>query len=150
MKKAVALLLCALLAGALLCACSGTSTYKDGTYTGQSQIFEGDEEGNGDGYGVVTLTIRDNTITACEFATYEPDGTLKDDDYGKIDGEIKNEDYYHKAQQAIKGSSMYAQMLVTAGNPNTFEDEVDAISGATYSYDQFIDAVYDALAKAAE
>lgn len=150
MKKLIALSLSILLIGALLCACGGSTVYQDGTYTGQSRVFEGDDEGNGDGYGIVTLTIKDNTITACEFQTYEPDGTVKDDDYGKIDGEIKNEDYYHKAQQAIKGSGMYAQMLVTAGDPNSFEDQIDAISGATYSYDQFIDAVYDALSQAAE
>ena len=39
---------------------------------------------------------------------------------------------------------------MTSGNPNTFENDIDAISGATFSYDQFIDAVYDALSKAAE
>ena len=45
-----------------LCACGGKQekkavAYKDGTYTGQSEVYEGDEEGNGDGYGVATLTI---------------------------------------------------------------------------------------------
>ena len=83
MKKIIAILLSVMLIDALLCACGGSKSYKDGTYTGQSQVFEGDEEGNGDGYGVVTLTIKDNAITACEFQTYEPDGTLKDDEYGR-------------------------------------------------------------------
>ena len=132
MKRIITVCLSIMLIAALLCACGGSKSYKNGTYTGQSQIFKGDEEGNGDGYGVVTLTIKDNAITACEFQTYEPDGTLKDDEYGKVDGEIKNEDYYHKAQQAIKGSAKYAEMLVTAGNPNTFENDIDAISGATF------------------
>ena len=150
MKKFIALLLSVMLIGALFSACGESKAYQDGTYTGQSQVYEGDEEGNGDGYGVVTLTIKDGNITACEFKTYEPDGTLKGDDYGKIDGEIKNEDYYHKAQQAIKGSAKYAEMLVKSGSPTSFEDDIDAISGATYSYNQFSDAVYDALSKAEE
>ena len=72
MKRIIAVCLSIMLIAALLCACGGSKNYKDGTYTGQSQIFKGDEEGNGDGYGVVTLTIKDNTITACEFKTYEP------------------------------------------------------------------------------
>ena len=53
---------------------------------------------NGNGYGEVTITIKDNAITACEFKTYEENGTLKDENYGMVDGEIKNQDYYNKAQ----------------------------------------------------
>ena len=64
MKRIIAVCLSIMLIAALLCACGGSKNYKDGTYTGQSQIFKGDEEGNGDGYGVVTLTIKENTITA--------------------------------------------------------------------------------------
>ena len=119
---------------------------KDGIYTGKSGIYSGDEEGNGNGYGEVTITVKDNEITACEFKTYEENGTLKDDDYGKIDGEIKNRDYYNKAQKAIKGSEEYAKAIVGKIDP----EEVDSISGATFSYDQFTDAILDALDKAAQ
>ena len=94
----------------------------------------------------MTISIKDNKITSCEFKTYEENGTLKDDDYGKIDGEIKNRDYYNKAQKAIKGSEAYANAIIGKINP----EEVDSISGATFSYDQFTDAVFDALDKAAE
>ena len=94
----------------------------------------------------VTITIKDNAITACEFKTYEENGTLKDENYGMADGEIKNQDYYNKAQKAIKGSEAYAKEIIGKINP----DEVDSISGATYSHNQFTDAVYDALDKAAE
>lgn len=147
MKKILAVLACALLLGSALCGCGGSAnrTYKDGTYTGKSAVYTGDEEGNGNGYGEVTITVKDNKITACEFKTYEENGTLKGDDYGKIDGEIKNQDYYNKAQKAIKGSEMYAQSIIGKSKP----DEVDSISGATFSYNQFTDAVLDALDKAA-
>ena len=101
---------------------------------------------NGNGYGEVTITIKDNAITACEFKTYEENGTLKDENYGMVDGEIKNQDYYNKAQKAIKGSEEYAKKIIGRINP----EDVDSISGATYSYNQFTDAVYDALDKAAE
>lgn len=131
-----------------VCAGCGNAdrTYKDGTYTGKSGIYSGDEEGNGNGYGEVTITVKDNEITACEFKTYEENGTLKDDDYGKIDGEIKNRDYYNKAQKAIKGSEEYAKAIVGKIDP----EEVDSISGATFSYDQFTDAILDVLDKAAQ
>lgn len=147
MKRTIALLLSVILIGALLCGC-GSKTYKDGTYTGQSAVFEGDEEGNGDGYGVVTLTIKDNKITECEFKTYLPDGTLKDEEYGKVNGEIMNQDYYNKAQKAVQGSAQYASLLLESGSLNP--TDVDAITGATYSYDQFTDAVFDALQQAEE
>ena len=132
MKKILAFICAALMIAAVCAGCGSVScTYKDGTYTG---------------YGEVTITIKNNEITSCEFKTYEENGTLKDDDYGKIDGEIKNRDYYNKAQKAIKGSEAYANAIIGKINP----EEVDSISGATFSYDQFTDAVFDALDKAAE
>ena len=147
MKKILAFICAALMIASVCAGCGSVSrTYKDGTYTGKSGVYSGDEEGNGNGYGEVTISIKDNKITACEFKTYEENGTLKDDDYGKIDGEIKNRDYYNKAQKAIKGSEAYANAIIGKINP----EEVDSISGATFSYDQFTDAVFDALDKAAE
>ena len=142
MKKLILLALCLLLAAALLAGCGGgAANYADGVYEGRSEPHEGDEEGNGDGYGVVSLTIKDNRITACEFATYELDGSLKDENYGMVRGEIANKDFYNKAQKAIKAAAVYAEQLVETGDI----DKVDAISGATYNYNDFKDAVRDAL-----
>lgn len=147
MKKLIAIFACALMLTAALSGCGDENrTYKDGTYTGKSAVFSGDEEGNGNGYAEVTITIKDNAITACEFKTYEENGTLKGDDYGMVDGEIKNQDYYNKAQKAIKGSEQYAKDIIGKIKP----EDVDSISGATYSYNQFTEAVLDALDKAAE
>lgn len=155
-KKIVTLTLAALSVGMLLTGCGGGSkTYKDGTYTGQSDVYTAedlgiedadDEDEAANGYGVVELTIKDGKITDCTFTTYEENGDEKDDDYGKIDGEIKNRDYYNKAQKANKACAKYAQALVDAGNI----DDVDSISGATINYHNFVDAVNDALSQAEE
>jgi major membrane immunogen (membrane-anchored lipoprotein) len=84
-----------LLAFGLLSGCGGSArdvTYKDGAYIGRSG------EGNQDAYGEVTITIKDGAITICEFVTWQKDGTIKDENYGKVNGEISNQEYYDKAQ----------------------------------------------------
>ena len=151
MKKMIVFLMvcmaCTALAG---CSGGGSSkkaaTYQDGTYTAQSSVFtndDGTEDGNG--YGVVTLTIADGKITECTYETYEIDGTLKDTDYGKQNGEIANRDYYSKAQKAVAACDEYAKMLVA----NEGLDGLDAISGATVNYNEFVEAVNLALSEAA-
>ncbi|MBQ5316659.1 MAG: FMN-binding protein [Oscillospiraceae bacterium] len=140
MKRLFTVAVCA--AALMLTACGGS--YKDGTYEGRSESREGNEGGYGDGYGVVTLTIKDNTIIACEYKTYQPDGTVKDENYGKQDGEIANTDFYNKAQRPVKACDQYAKELVEKGKL----DSVDAVSGATISYDEFREAVKDALRQA--
>jgi major membrane immunogen (membrane-anchored lipoprotein) len=144
MKK---ILTCVCIAAVILTMLSGcgSKSYADGTYTGQSSVYESDEdEGNGNGYGVVTLTIKDNVIVECAYLTYEPDGTLKDENYGLQEGAVANRDYYNKAQKAIAACDVYAEALVEAGDIK----EVDAISGATINYNNFKEAVKDALKQA--
>lgn len=145
MRKRLTVLLCAALLGSfILTGCDDNATYADGTYEGKSSVYEGDEDGNGDGYGVVTITIKDGKIVECEFKTYETNGTLKDSEYGKQNGEVANVDFYNKAQRAVLASDKYAEQLVENGSLK----EVDAISGATISYGEFEEAVKDALSKA--
>lgn len=139
-----------IIAMAALCALSftgcGEKNYSDGTYTARSQEYINDEDDStaGNGYGEVTLTIKDNSITACTFKTFELDGTPKDEDYGKENGEIKNKDFYNKAQKALAACDKYAEQLVSKGSI----DEVDAISGATVNYNEFTEAVDEALKQA--
>ena len=139
-----------LAAGVLsLTACGGSANYKDGTYEGKSDVFEYDNEDgsdDGNGYGVVNITVKDNKITECTFETYETDGTKKGEDYGKKSGSVANKDFYNKAQKAVAACDEYANMLVANGSL----DGIDAISGATKNYEQFTDAVEKALKKAAE
>ena len=128
-----------------LAGCGAPKNYADGTYEGKSSVFEnedGSEDGNG--YGVVTITIKDGKISDCTYQTFEPDGTLKDSEYGKKQGEVANKDFYNKAQKAVAACDKYASMLVANGQL----DGIDAISGATINYNEFLEAVDDALAKA--
>jgi major membrane immunogen (membrane-anchored lipoprotein) len=144
MKKILTCVCIATVALAMLSGC-GSKSYADGTYTGQSSVYESDEdEGNGNGYGVVTLTIQDNTIAQCTYLTYEPDGTLKDENYGLQDGTVANRDYYNKAQKAIAACDVYAEELVETNDLK----KVDAVSGATINYKNFEEAVKDALKQA--
>lgn len=130
----------ALALGVGLAGCGG-GTLKDGTYTGQSQTV-GEATDEDSGYGVVQLTIKDGKITDCTYQTYEVDGTLKDENYGQsLSG---NQDKYNKAQKAVSACAEYAKQLVETGD----ENQVDVISGATNNYNEFLDAVDDALAQA--
>lgn len=149
MKKRAAFALTAvLLCSGLMTGCGSKEvSYKDGTYTAKSSVYENDDgTDDGNGYGEVTIKIEKGIITECEFLTYEVDGTLKDEDYGKEGGRIANKDYYNKAQKANAARSEYADMLVANGRL----DGIDAISGASINYDQFLEAVGLALEEAAE
>ena len=145
-KKVICVLLLVLML--LLTACGGGSStntpanYADGTYSGRSSDFEEDESGNGSGYGEVEIEIKGNKIISCTFLMYELDGTLKDSTYG---ADLSKENRL-KAQKAVQSADKYAEMLVKSGSL----DGVDAISGATISYNEFLEAVKDALNKAAK
>ena len=146
MKQYAPRVMICLLIACALCAC-GAKTYKDGTFSAESFMFVNDDgTDDGNGYGVVTLTLKDGEITDCTFQTFEPDGTLKDENYGKVDGEISNRDFFNKAQKAVRSCDEYARILVETGSIK----EVDAISGATVNYDEFVDAVDGALSEAAK
>ena len=136
--KSIALFCVLSLALLALSGCGGAASYADGTYEGKSEMYEDNEGGDGDGYGEVSLTISGGVITDCSF------GDPKDAEYGKEGGVIANQDYYNKAQRAVQACDQYAQELVEAGELKG----VDAISGATINYNQFQDAVKDALAQA--
>ena len=140
--------LAAAIAACMMTGCGGKKvSYKDGTYEAQSSVYENDDgTDDGNGYGVVTLTIEGGKISDCTFVTYEADGTLKDEDYGKEDGRIANKDYYNKAQKANAACAEYASMLVQNGQL----DGIDSISGATINYNEFKEAVELALKEAQE
>ena len=126
-------------------ACGGekkASSYTDGTYEGRSQDHNDDSDGNGAGYGEVEIEVKENKVVSCTFKMYELDGTEKGDDYG---AGLSKENRL-KAQKAVQSAEKYASKLIEAGTL----DGVDAISGATISYNEFIEAVNDALKKAAK
>lgn len=146
MKKSLAIALAAALS-VCMTGCGDekeeTHNYADGTYTAQSSEYINDEDDStaGNGYGVISITIKDNSITDCTFETYELGGKLKDEDYGKENGEIANRDFYNKAQKALAACDVYAEQLVKKGKLS----EVDAVSGATVNYNEFKEAAEIAL-----
>jgi major membrane immunogen (membrane-anchored lipoprotein) len=112
--------------------------YTDGTYSGRSSP---DDDG---GYGEVSLTITGNDITAATFVLRQADGSVKDADYGRTNGQVISQDTYRKAQTGIAAAPEYAAALVEADSLN----DVHAITGASLSHQQFVDAVKDALRSA--
>jgi major membrane immunogen (membrane-anchored lipoprotein) len=122
----------------MLFAGCGKQAYQDGVYSGQS---EADDTG---AWGEVTLTIAGGRTTGCGFLTRQKDGAVKDENYGKVNGEISNRDFYDKAQLAVRAMAQYARQYQETGDIK----KVDAVSGATIAYNQFLEAVENALEKA--
>ncbi|MDR1058854.1 MAG: FMN-binding protein, partial [Treponema sp.] len=63
---------------------------------------------------------------------------------GKVNGEISNQDFYNKAQLAIRAMEQYVKSYRETGDLG----KVEAVSGATIAFDQFNEAVEQALEKA--
>ena len=106
--------------------------YKDG-------VYEASHVGNF-GETKVKLTLKDNKIIACDLTMFDKQGKVKDENYGS---DLSAENRL-KAQKAVQSAERYAALLVAKGSV----EDVDAISGATISYNEFTEAVKNALAKA--
>ncbi|TWH46225.1 FMN-binding protein [Sporomusa sp. KB1] len=146
MRKWLAGLAACILTVSLLAGCGGAKetgpaakSYKDGTYTARSSP---DERG---AVGEITLVIEKGRIIKADYRGIKKDGTIKDEDYGKTNGKIENQEFYKKAQHALKASTDYPTKLVETQNVKA----IDAVSGATVSYQQFSEAVKKALNQAA-
>ena len=110
--------------------------FKDGTYTGESSVLDAGVDG--DGYGVISITIENGAIVEAKFQPFQVDGMPKDKDYGK-DGAN-----YAVAQKVVSAGDEYSAALIEAGSV----DGVDVITGATFLHEQFVEAAKDALSKA--
>lgn len=121
----------------LLCACS-PAAYQDGVYTGLSSK---DEDG---AWAKVTITLQNNEIVDAQYITYQADGSIKDESYGAGAGSLGNSGFYQKAQHAVEAMKIYREALVRKKSLAG----VDRISGATIAYDQFTEAVNNALSQA--
>jgi len=113
------------------------SNAKDGIYTVESSL---DAEL---GKSVLTLTIRGKKITDAEFAGFDIFGKRKDENYGEFAATVAD---YQKAQAAVDAIKIYPAQLVETQDLS----KVDAISGATISYNQFVETVTRAVAEAAK
>jgi major membrane immunogen (membrane-anchored lipoprotein) len=121
--------LCIALAGC------GSAPLKDGTYTAES---DADDDG---AWARVTITVQQGKVADTVFVTLQKDGTVKAEDYGKINGEISNQTFYDKAQLAVRAMKQYEEQFKAAGELSA----VEAVSGATIAYNQFMEAAGAAL-----
>ena len=110
------------------------SNAKDGTYTAESGTHELY------GKSKITIAVKDHRIESVTFVGYDKDGKLKDESYGAGASESNRK----KAQVAFQGYNTYGKELVKTQQLN----RVDAISGATVSYEQFVEAAQKAISEA--
>lgn len=156
MKKGITAIFTSLIAAAvLLTACGGgdsgdvkidkDAVLKAGTYTAQSSTSYDDDGG---GYAILKLTVgEDHEIEKIDFRTYDNNGNPKSsENYGMVNGKIEDQEHYDRARAAVKACDEYVEQYLLTKDP----DDVDAITGATITYDQFKEALGIALKKAAE
>lgn len=132
MKNRYFLLIVCMIVMSLMAACSSEAPLTDGTYTGTSTV---DDMG---GYGVVTIVVENGEIADCTYVTYDDKGDVKDENYGKSSG---SDEFYKKAQIAVAAINDYPVQL----KEKKQLELVEAVSGATISYNQFQEAVQVAL-----
>lgn len=127
-----------LLPALALTACSSAPSYEDGTYRARSFA---------DSHGAraeVTLTVLQGRFQDVVYVTRQSDGKLKDETYGMgLDKEGESV-LYESAQRAVKAMPLYRQQFLDSQSL----EGVDAISGATTSYEQFKDALQKCLDRA--
>ena len=104
---------------------------KDGTFAADSS------EHAQLGHSHVELTIENGAIAKVVHTGFDKDGKQKDENYGAD----KPEGVRKKAQVAYKAIASYASQLESKKDLA----KVDAIAGATVSYDQFNEAVAKAV-----
>lgn len=120
--------------------CCDLSESRDGVYQADSSPDEFK------GIGRISVSIQDHKITEVTFHGIDGKGDIKGVNYGKTNGEAENPAFYQKAQLAVKANSIYAEQLLEVQEL----EKVDAISGATVSYQQFAEAAKEAIAQSKE
>ncbi len=118
-----------------------TKNYIDGNYEGLSQASYSDEPY----WGHVKLTIKDGVFSEVKFIIR--DSALHEYFDGKYEKHFEgNPVYVEQSRNDWKGVQAYPGKLTGRKNLNT----LDAISGATWSYNIFKASVEDALKKTKE
>jgi len=113
--------------------------YKDGTYTGESQSRYKSEPY----WGQATLEIKNDKIVKLTFQIIDKD---KNEIFGpEYEQHFKdNPEYVQQCRNDLKGIKAYTEKF----NQSKKLEQVDAITGATWSYNIFKDAIKVALEKA--
>lgn len=112
--------------------------YNDGEYTAESSK---DEWG---GKLILHIKVQDGKIISCEQENLDGEGKEKGEDYGMVEGTATNPGLYKIAQSALENTRKYSDKLIETQDIN----RVDAISGATVSYNLFKEAASKALEEA--
>ncbi|MCK9171456.1 MAG: FMN-binding protein [Treponema sp.] len=112
---------------------------KDGTYKGESQASYTQEPY----WGECKLTVKNDKIISFDFYIIDKDkNQIFDKDYEKVFA--GNDEYILQCRNDLKGIEQY----VKAYKKNMNMNDVDAVSGATWSYNIFKATVEQALKKA--
>lgn len=115
------------------------TTYKDGTYTGRSRSHYTNEPYVGE----VKIDIKGGEITKINFAIIDTaKKELFDEKYEKYFA--NNPLYVDQCRKDYKGVQMYPGKLLEAQHI----EKIDAVSGATWSYNIFKASVNEALKNA--
>jgi major membrane immunogen (membrane-anchored lipoprotein) len=113
-----------------------TVSYKDGTYEGQSRakyVYE-------PFWGSVRFTLKNGIFTDINFTIR--DSSLHETFYGKYEKHFEgNPEYIQQSRNDWKGVQTYPKKLSGQQDIN----KIDAISGATWSYNIFRASVNEAL-----
>lgn len=115
---------------------SGDGPYKDGLYRGVSRSIYQDEPY----YGYSNITIENGKIIKVEFSVRDSSKhEIFDDKYERYF--VGNDEYIRQCRSDRKGMKSYPDSLIK------YQDlsKVDAISGATWSYNIFKASVQEAL-----
>ncbi len=135
MKNKIFVMITILAVVVTLSACGGKAKLKDGVYEAESSK---DDSG---GYATVKLVVKNGEIDNVQYNSFQKDGKLKDENYGKSAG---NDAFFEKAQIAVKGIKSYQEQINEVKDIN----KVEVVSGATISYNQFMETMKKALDKA--
>lgn len=125
-------------AGAETAATSEAVMYRDGIYKAQT---EPDYEGY---FTKAEVTVKDGKITSIVWSIYDANRNDKpfDEKYEEV---FAGNDYYiEQSRSDWKGSRTYGPKLIETQDP----DEVDAVSGATWTNNKFREIVKKALEEA--
>jgi major membrane immunogen (membrane-anchored lipoprotein) len=113
--------------------------YRDGVYTGMSRSTYTDEPY----WGIVKIKIKDGSLTYVSFRVR--DSVLHEDFDGAYEKHFEgNQVYIEQSRNDWKGVQEYPKKLMVSKNIQ----KVDAVSGATWSYNIFRDAFGEAIKNA--
>lgn len=115
-------------------------TYKNGLYTARTQSIYKDEPFK----GVVTIFVKQHKIDSINFYIIDTSrNEVFDEKYEKHYIGV-NQEYVEQCRNDWKGVQRYPKVLIKKQKL----EEIDAVSGATWSYNMFKDACKKALKEA--